>query len=500
MKRASIVLWTLFFVASPTFANSKQATIGSKKFTEAVILGEIAVQAAHIAGGTATHLSELGGTRTLWNALLSGEIDLYAEYTGTIIQEILKNKPIKTFDDIKNALKNQGILMTRPLGFNNTYAVGMQSAKAQKLGIQTISDLKKHPNLELRFSHEFMDRADGWKGLKAAYGLPHTDVLGLEHHLSYRSLAEGIADLVDLYSTDAEIAYYKFQTLEDDRGFFPQYQALFLYREDLAQKFPALITTLKRLEGKIDEARMIEMNALAKIKKISESKVAAQFSQSFYGQKKEIREIGYWERLWGHTQSHLILVILSMLAAVMVAIPLGIVAAKQPRLGQGILSVVSILQTIPSLALLVFMIPFLGIGALPAIAALFIYSLLPIVRNTYMGITSIPLPLRESALALGLRPKACLKLIELPLAFRAILTGVKTATIINIGTATLGALIGAGGYGQPILTGIRLDNIQMILLEGAVPAAVLALVAQAGFELLDSHLTPKGLQLKANQS
>jgi osmoprotectant transport system permease protein len=140
-----------------------------------------------------------------------------------------------------------------------------------------------------------------------------------------------------------------------------------------------------------------------------------------------------------------------------------------------ILALVSIVQTIPSLALLVFLIPILGIGAQPAIAALFLYSLLPIVRNTASGLTNIPLSIHNSAVALGLTSMRRLRLVEIPMASPAILAGMKTAAVINVGTATLGALIGAGGYGQPILTGIRLDNFNLIL-EGAVPAALLALI------------------------
>jgi len=149
----------------------------------------------------------------------------------------------------------------------------------------------------------------------------------------------------------------------------------------------------------------------------------------------------------------------------------------------------AIIQTVPSMALLVFMIPLLGIGFAPAAVALFLYSLLPIVRNTCSGLLDIPRPLRESALAMGLTAGARLRLIELPLATRSVLAGIKTAAVINIGTATLGALIGAGGYGQPILAGIRLNDVSLIL-EGAVPAATLALLVQWLFDLIERLLLP----------
>ncbi|NQV51080.1 MAG: ABC transporter permease, partial [Candidatus Marinimicrobia bacterium] len=174
--------------------------------------------------------------------------------------------------------------------------------------------------------------------------------------------------------------------------------------------------------------------------------------------------------------------------------PLGIWGSRNATTGQFILSIVGVIQTIPSLALLVFMIPLLGIGGPPALVALFLYSLLPIVRNTLSGLTSLPLDIRESALALGLPASARLRLIELPLALRSILAGIKTSAVINVGTATLGALIGAGGYGQPILTGIRLDDTGLIL-EGAIPAAVLALLVQWGFDFIERSYLSAGLQI-----
>jgi osmoprotectant transport system permease protein len=197
--------------------------------------------------------------------------------------------------------------------------------------------------------------------------------------------------------------------------------------------------------------------------------------------------------IWRRTREHLALVAVSLLAAIAIALPLGILAARRPRLGQVVLAAVGVVQTIPSLALLVFMIPLLGIGALPATAALFLYSLLPIVRNTHAGLRGVSPSLRDSAQALGLPPLAILWQIELPLALGTILAGIKSAAVINVGTATLGALIGAGGLGQPIFTGIRLDDIPLIL-EGALPASLLALAVQGVFDLLERVLVPKGLR------
>jgi osmoprotectant transport system permease protein len=243
---------------------------------------------------------------------------------------------------------------------------------------------------------------------------------------------------------------------------------------------------------------MAGLNARVKIDGETEAAVAAAFVGETLGIQAEVREIGWAERLWRTTLDHLALVAVSLGAALVIALPLGVLAARRPRLGQVLLATAGVLQTIPSLAMFVFMIPLLGIGAPPAIAALFLYSLLPIIRNTHAGLADIPADLLESADAIGLEPRARLRLIELPLAGRAILAGVKTSAVINIGTATLGALIGAGGYGQPILTGIRLDDVGLIL-QGAVPAALLALVIQGAFEQVERFVVPKGLRISSQK-
>jgi osmoprotectant transport system permease protein len=471
--------------------------VGSKAFTESVILGELTSQLLRAQGIEAQHRSQLGGTRFLWSALRSGEIDLYPEYTGTLITEVLESEGLGPKPDLatlRRALFKQGISMSEPLGFNNTYALGMTAARAGQLGIAAISDLRAHPKLKFGFSNEFMDRVDGWPGLQRHYSLPQKDVAGLDHDLAYRALMSGAIDVTDLYTTDAEIHYYPLKLLRDDRGYFPDYHAVLLYRAELVERVPAVARTIGKLEGTIGEEAMIAMNAQVKLDKIPETQVAAEFLQKRLGLHREQQSEGLETRLRRHTIEHLYLVAVSLTAAIGVAIPLGILCARRPLVGQVILSIAGILQTIPSLALLVFMIPVLGIGAPPAIVALFLYSLLPIIRNTYTGLRDIPRSLLESAEALGLTPTQRLRLIELPLASPAILAGVKTSAVINIGTATLGALIGAGGYGQPILTGIRLDDIDLIL-QGAIPAAVMALLVQALFELAERYLVPKGLRL-----
>jgi osmoprotectant transport system permease protein len=492
--------WLMLSILVLTAAQSHAAervVIGSKAFTESVVLGEVARQLAENAGASVAHQRQLGGTRVLWNALVRGEIDVYPEYTGTIAQEIFAEKKLTGDAGIRAALAEQGIEMTQPLGFNNTYAIGMLDERAEKYGVRTLSDLKGRPDLRFGFSNEFMDRGDGWPGLKQRYDLPQTNVTGLDHDLAYRALKAVSIDATDLYSTDAEIQYYRLNILRDDLHYFPEYKAVYLYRRDLAQRAPNVVNAIKRLEGAIDEPAMIAMNARAKLQKIPEAQVAAEFVKQAFGITVDVEQRSLWMRIGRRTLEHLFLVGVSLLAAIVVAIPLGVLAARSHVVGQIIIGIVAMIYTIPSLALLVFMIPLLGIGAKPAIFALFLYSLLPIVRNTHAGLVGIPLPLRESAAVLGLSGWTRLRQIELPLASPSILAGIKTSAVINVGTATLGALIGAGGYGQPILTGIRLDNFPTIL-EGAIPAAVLALLVQGIFELIEWIFVPRGLRLKTN--
>ena len=492
---AGLLLLALGLAALAEPAAKPSVTVGSKKFTESVILGEALTLLLADAGFPVTQRSALGGTRILWGALLSGEIDVYPEYTGTLLREILADQRLDDTQALRAALARRGITMSAPLGFENTYAIAVTAETAERLDLETLSDLRAHPELRFGFSNEFLDRGDGWPGLKRRYGLPHARVQGLDHDLAYRGIASGRIDATVAYTTDAEIARYGLHTLADDLGYFDDYQAVLLYRSDLAQRAPEAVRLLQRFEGAVSEPAMAALNGMVKLDGASEREAAAQLLADRLGLAVEPAPSGLWQRLRERTLEHLGLVSVSLSAAILVAVPLGIVAARRPRLGQALLGLTGVLQTVPSLALFVFLIPLLGIGWPPSVAALFVYSLLPIVRNTHAGLTDIPRPIRESADVVGLTPNARLRLVELPLAARSILAGIKTSAVLNVGTATLAALIGAGGYGQPILTGIRLDDLGLIM-EGAVPAALLALAFQALFELGERWVVPRGLRLK----
>lgn len=494
MKKYFLYILIIVIAAGCKNKDNNKILIGSKKFTESVILGDIITELAKANSLNSEHKKELGGTRILWGALLKGDIDIYPDYTGTIIQEILSKEKITDFTSLKKVLKKYSIEISNPLGFNNTYALGMNKKKAGELEIGNISGLNEYKGLKLGFTNEFMDRNDGWPGLKSKYNLVHKNVTGLDHDLAYRGLESGAIDVVDLYSTDAEIEYYDLKVLEDNRNYFPEYKAVILYRSGLHERSPGIIKLISKLEDSISEREMINMNSEVKINRKTETATAAEFLKKEFNINVDAEPSSLFDGLVKNTIDHLTLVLISLFGAIVFSIPLGVIAFKIKKAGNIILSIVGIIQTIPSLALLVFMIPFFGIGAEPAIVALFLYSLLPIVRNTYSGLNDISVEIRESAEVLGLSKKEILKKIELPMASGSILTGIKTSAVINVGTATLGALIGAGGYGQPILTGIRLDNISLIL-QGAVPAALLAILVQYLFDLSERIFIPRGLRI-----
>ncbi|MCC6609784.1 MAG: ABC transporter permease subunit [Burkholderiales bacterium] len=469
--------------------------VGSKRFTESYILGEIVRQTAARTGTPAVHKAGLGGTGIVFAALVAGAIDVYPEYTGTIAREILHLPDSPSLDELNRALAPRGLAVGVPLGFSNTYALAMRESTAQRLGVRTISDLARHPELRLGLGPEFIARADGWPGVKAAYGLPYATPPGLDHGLAYEAIAAGRIDVMDVYSTDAKIGRFGLRVLVDDRGFFPKYDAVLFYRQDLPERFPAAWRALQSLAGRIDAARMIALNALVEVEGQTFAAAAAQFVAGEPAGVGPPARRALWGELFARdlarlTREHLVLVFVSLAAAILIGLPLGVIAAKAPAIGQGVLAAVGVIQTVPALALLAFLIAAMGlIGTAPALVALFLYALLPIVRNTHAGVAGIRRSMREAALALGLAARDRLLHIELPLAAPTILAGVKTAAVINVGTATIAAFIGAGGYGERIVQGLALND-STLMLAGALPAAALAILVQVAFEVLERWASP----------
>ena len=487
---AAILWFAVLTIASSAMAAAGDGVlrVGSKRFTESYILGEVLTQTA-AAHGKAEHRQGLGNTAIVLAALQAGSIDVYPEYLGTIDLEILKNDKPTTLAEMRTALARIGLGVAVPLGFNNTYALAM---RGDSRGVTKLSELASHPDLKLGLSHEFLGRADGWPGLAKRYSLAQQP-RGLDHGIAYEALAQRQVDLIDIYSTDAKIRQFGLRVLTDDLGYFPRYDAVLLYRLDAPPRFPAAWRAIEKLEGRITPEAMIAMNAAVELEGKSFAVVAANWlaggaSAGEPGERSTLMAKLFDRNLWKLTREHVMLVLLSVALACLAGIPLGVLAAAAPRLRHAVLALTGVLQTVPSLALLAMLIPLLGtIGTVPALVALFVYALLPIVRNTCTGILEVPEGLRMAALALGLGRRDRLLHVDLPLALPVILAGVKTAAVMSVGTATIAAFIGAGGYGERITIGLALNDNDM-LLAGAIPAAVLALLTQGAFEALESLL------------
>ena len=467
--------------------------VGSKSFTESYILGEIAAQVIERTGEARVERRlGLGGTGITYHAIEHGAIDLYPEYTGTLSRVIVKDPSLRTTEAIRQRLAAEGLTISDPLGFDNTYALAVLETRAARLGLRTIGDLARHGELTAAFSSGFLEREDGWPGLRRRYGLRLRDVRVVEHALAYRALVSGDVDVVDVFSTDGQLERLRLRLLEDDRRFFPDYSAVLLARRTFVERFPRSWRALEEsLVGRIDGRQMARLNALADLDRKGIPEVAAGFLGTERAAAAETR--GIRSELAALTLDHLYLVVVTLAVAVAAGLPLGVLAARFRRLGQLELGTIAMLQTVPALALLVFMIPLFGIGRAPALVALSLYALLPIVRNTYAGMTSLDRQLLEIAEVLGLGPLRRLARIELPLASVSIMAGIKTSTVMTVGTATLAAFIGGGGYGTLIVRGLALDDVGTIL-AGAVPAAAMALLFHAGFELVDRIAIPRGLR------
>ena len=534
-------------------ADASTLHVGSKRFTESFILGEILTQTAARVGPV-EHKQGLGNTAIVLGALRSGAIDVYPEYLGTIDQEILKNPQPTSLQAMQAALRPLGLGVAVPLGFSNGYALAVRG----DAGLRRLSDLAAHPDLNIGLTHEFLGRVDGWPGLARRYGLPQQP-RGLDHGIAYEALAQRQVDAIDIYSTDAKIRQYGLRVLDDDKHYFPRYDAVLLYRLDLPKRLPQAWQALRGLEGSIDEDDMIAMNAAAELDKQSFAAIAqswlacraatggtaagraapgvadgaivhaapahcagvraagqsapdttaaqpgtghaaasASAAATAPATTAPAAHDGLLAKTFGNgfvglARQHLLLVVLAVLLGCIAGIPLGIVAALVPRLRQAVLAVAGVLQTVPSLALLAILIPLLGrIGTVPALVALCAYALLPIVRNTCTGLLEVAPGLRTAALALGLSRWQALVHVELPLAAPTILAGVKTAAVMSVGTATIAAFIGAGGFGERITTGLALNDNDM-LLAGAIPAALLALLTQSAFELCERLMVRRRL-------
>ena len=429
-----LVLLALWLMVLPSFAAPTDAAlrIGSKRFTESYILAELLAQQAAPHTPTAPQVRQgLGNTAIVYEALRSGQIDLYPEYVGTISQEILKSTAPMTLAQMQTALAPLGLGVAVPLGFNDGYALALRAADAKAMGVSTLSDLARHPTFKLGLSNEFIGRADGWKGLAARYGLPHIPQ-GLDHGLAYDAIAARQVDVIDIYTTDAKIDFLGLQVLIDDKAYFPRYDAVVLYRLAVPTRHPAAWAALQRLEGRISEPMMIAMNARAELKGVAFDVIARDqltalaqapvvsapplpvATAGAAGRSTDAAQRGFWAKLWAPdlwrlARQHLTLVALAVVMAALLGIPAAVWTSTRPRTNALVLGASGILQTVPSIALLAILISVLGvIGTLPALVALTLYALLPIMRNTATGLA---LNDRELLLA-GALPAALMALVS----------------------------------------------------------------------------------------
>lgn len=495
MINKSSVWFFLFILCFSGLARAQDISIGSKIHPESRLIGEIIAQTIEQNSDLkVTRRFGLGGTLICFEALRTGEIDIYVEYTGTVLAAILKESyegqsATEIYDYIAAEIEKKYNLVAGPsMGFSNSYVLITNS----EMGLKKISDLQDRTDLKYGFSNEFVKREDGFLGLNKFYDLRLPTTRGIEHGLAYKALTSEQIDVTDAYSTDGRLKEYDFQLLEDDKHFFPDYSAFPLVQKSSIEKYPEVMTALNQLGNLLTEEKMQELNHRYEIDKESPGIVAFEFL-SEEGIVTEKPGVIAMHPLIRQTLEHIRLTFIATFIAILIAVPLGIYITYKQKLASVILSTTGVIQTIPSLALLGFMIPLFGIGFTPAVIALFLYALLPIVRNTHTGLLSTDPILIEAGKAMGMTKQQILLQIRLPLAMDMIMAGIRTALTINIGTATLAAFIGAGGLGESIITGITLNDNNMIL-RGAIPAALLALIADQGMALVEKAVPPKGIK------
>ena len=512
-RLAPVLVLGFLLAAGPPAARAADLVIGSKNFAENRLLAEIFAQLIEQRTGlTVERRLGLAGTQVCFEALKSGALDLYPEYTGTGLVSILDQPPAGSATATLGAVRRDfldrwDLEWLAPLGFENAYELAVPRHLAETEGLHTLSDLAKvAPELRAGLGYEFVERPDGLPGLEASYGLRFASVQPMQQALKYQAAGSGDIDVLDVYTTDSKLLVYDLVVLEDDLDFFPPYEAAPLARGRTLARHPEAGAALALLGGAFDEETMRRLNLRLEQEGASEAEVAhdalvelgllvdptaAPVARHRQGESFVAYLWNERGALLGHTLRHLALTGGAVLLAVLVAVPLGLWLERRRRLAEPVIRIVGVTQTVPSMALLAFMIPLLGVGVKPALVALWIYALFPILRNTYTGVRDADRAAVEAATALGMTDGQVLHHVRLPLAAPVILAGVRTAAVITVGTATLAAFIGAGGLGEPIITGLQLVDSRRIL-SGALPAAVLALAVDALLGALEHRLRPGG--------
>lgn len=490
--------------------------VASKPFGESYLLAEMFAQLLEANGIAVERRPGLGATEVAFGAIRGGDADVYPEYTGTgllaILHDTLPDSLARDAGAVyayvaRRTAERFGARWLPPLGFENSYAIAVRRETASRYSLRTLSDLARvAPALTGGLTADFIGRSDGLVGLQRVYGLRPRSVKPLAPALKYEALASGAVDFIDGYSTDGLLVRYDLVVLADDRHFFPPYQAAALVGERLARTRPDALAVLAQLSGRLDASAMRALNRRLEVDGEPVARVAASAlhelglargGSGFATTAPQHRATdGLLAYLWHRRMEiarlalrHLWLVALALAGAAVVAIPLGLALERTRRGAEPVLGALGVIQTVPSIALLAFMLPILGVGVRPALAALWLYALYPIARNTFAGVRDADPAAVEAAEALGATPRQRLLLVRLPLAAPVIMSGVRTAAVITVGAATLAAFIGAGGLGEPIVTGLALADTRLVL-SGALPAALLALLVDGVLALVERQVTP----------
>lgn len=499
----TVALLVVPALAGPLAAQDpRPVVVASKPFGESFLLAEMFAQVLERRGIPVERRPGLGATEVLFGALRTSAIDVYPEYTGTGLVAILRDSAprAEAFDRVsRRFMEAYGIRWLPPLGFENTYAIAVRPDLARRHQLATLSDLARvAPRLTAGFTADFIGRPDGLAGLSRAYGMRFRGTRPLSPALKYQALAAGSVDVVDGYSTDGLLAKYDLVTLVDDKGFFPPYDAAAVVSPRLARERPDAIAALTALSGRLDVRRVREWNRRVEVDREDVASVARDALRDVLvepgaaARGESVRRVAS-ERLLRLTLRHLLLVAIALGAAIVVAVPLGLALERARRAAHGTIGALGVVQTIPSIALLAFMIPLLGIGVAPALVALWLYALYPIAQATYAGVRNADPDAVEAAEALGATARQLLLWVRMPLAAPVIMAGVRTAAVITVGAATLAAFIGAGGLGEPIVEGLALADTRLIL-SGAVPAALLALAVDGVLAIVERAVRPAHLR------
>ncbi len=492
----------------------RSIVVASKPFGESYLLSEMFSQLLESRGFSVDRRPGLGATEIAFGALRTNAIDVYPEYTGTGLIAVLHDTlpdsvaadPRAVYAHVaRRFLDLYHVRWLPPLGFQNTYAIAVTRATASRYHLRTLSDLaRESTHLTAGFTADFIGRSDGLAGLARVYGLRPREVRPLAPAVKYQALASGAVDVIDGYSTDGLLARFDLVTLIDDKHFFPPYEAAAMVSARLEREQPAAIGALTLLSWRLDEKTMRQLNRRVEVdgddmRAVAKDELAALGlvgGQHLMQSASSGQRSGFWKYLWDRRGTigalalrHLLLVAIALFAAVIVAVPLGLSLERARRVAEPTIGALGVLQTIPSIALLAFMIPLLGVGVAPALLALWLYALYPIARGTYTGVRDADPEAVGAAEALGTTPTQRLLWVRLPLAAPVIMAGIRTAAVITVGAATLAAFIGAGGLGEPIVAGLALADTRMIL-SGALPAAALALLVDGVLAMVERLVTP----------